>query len=170
MSAPCPSAEAQAGATVCCPGRPDAVRAALGRLMDALASAFADESVRAAAELLLAEVLNNVVEHAGASDSPCAIRIAAMPQDGSVEFVVTDDGRAMPGGRPPEHPLPPVSTAKAALPEGGFGWPLIRSLAREIHYSRQAGRNELRLRLDAAPAACPENAAITPNTGQNAGR
>ncbi len=170
MSAPCRTAEAQAGATVCCPGRPDAVRAALGRVMDALASAFTDESARAAAELLLAEVLNNVVEHAGASESPCAIRIAAMPKGGSVEFVVTDDGRAMPGGRLPEESLPSLSTRPAVLPEGGFGWPLIRSLATEIHYSRDAGRNELRFQLDAAPAACPENAAMTPNTGQNAGR
>ena len=34
-----------------------------------------------------------------------------------------------------------------ALPEGGFGWLIIRRLAHDVRYLRQSGVNELSFRL-----------------------
>jgi serine/threonine-protein kinase RsbW len=36
----------------------------------------------------------------------------------------------------------------ATLPEGGFGWFLIRTLSRDLDYRREGGRNLLSFRLD----------------------
>ncbi len=54
----------------------------------------------------------------------------------------------MPGGQPPAGHLPRVAAPPPGggvgdLPEGGFGWSLIRTLTTDLSYSRQAGRNEL---------------------------
>ncbi|WP_371055170.1 ATP-binding protein [Rhodosalinus sp. K401] len=130
-----------------CAARPADVRTALGRVMAGLAPHLGDCAGRTATELVLAEVLNNVVEHAHASDAPCAIRVEVRVREGRLDLSVSDDGRPMPGGRLPEGQFPSLAGPKATLPEGGFGWPLIHSLARDVRYRRRYGRNELRLAL-----------------------
>ena len=95
--------------------------------------------------LCLAEALNNVVEHAyrGESGNPIEVELS-LSADG---FVVrmTDRGAAMPDMAPPEEWAIPDGLALGELPEGGFGWMLIRSEGDRLDYRRCADSNILEL-------------------------
>lgn len=119
---------------------PFAIRAALQGLFAGPFLAAVDGDTRAVAELVLAEVLNNVAEHAYAGrGGPVSLRVRL--DAGGVAFRVADGGAPMPHGRLPhgaaDGPDP------ASLPQGGFGWPLIRTLTHGLRYRRAAGRNVL---------------------------
>ena len=88
-------------------------------------------------ELVLAEVLNNIAEHAYA-DAPGHVAVTVVLVADGIACEVVDEGAAMPGGALPEGNLP-----EEHLPEGGFGWHLIRSLTRDVAYRRQRGTNRL---------------------------
>ena len=64
---------------------------------------------RSTAEIVLAEVLNNVVEHAYAQGSG-PILLTLSLGDGLLHCRVEDEGAAMPGGslRRVGHPIPPI--------------------------------------------------------------
>lgn len=94
-------------------------------------------------ELVLAELLNNVVEHACATLPGRVIGLELWSGRGGLACRITDDGRPMPGGRLPCQWMPPPET----LPEGGFGWPLVTALACDLAYRRDAGQNVLSLRI-----------------------
>ena len=102
------------------------------------------------AELVLAEVLNNIVEHAydpaGAGDVLVAIR----PDPDGVRFCVVDAGRPMAGLRLPDGVMPDTGVPVQSLAEGGWGWALIRAMTRQIRYRRHAGRNVLTFVIPAA--------------------
>ena len=119
---------------------PDAVRAALVRLLAAAPVQDLPVDARGTVELVLAEVLNNVTEHAYAGGSgPVEVNLCATPVGLACRIV--DRGLAMPGGKLPEGGLPDV--APPDFPEGGFGWHLIRSLTADLTYTRSAGTNRL---------------------------
>lgn len=128
---------------------PALIRDQLAQLL-ALAplSALSDEG-RGTAELVLAEVLNNVAEHAYADQAgPVSLTIGRT--EPGIGVLVVDQGRPMPGGEPPDGLLPGGSaTALEDLPEGGFGWHLIRSLTTDLRYTRTNGCNRLRFILPA---------------------
>jgi serine/threonine-protein kinase RsbW len=98
-------------------------------------------------DLVLSEVLNNVVEHAFADtlDGQISLKLRLLPNH--LECTVTDSGRALPNGQLPKGRLAPMSDNRADLPEGGFGWYLIRTLAENVQYRRLAGANHLRFVL-----------------------
>lgn len=98
---------------------------------------------RGVAELVLAEVLNNVAEHAyGEAGGKVEVRLQHDP--GGLRCLIVDDGREMPGGQLPEGRLPVgEDTALEDLPEGGFGWHLIRTLCADLTYARVGGQNHL---------------------------
>ncbi|WP_240790247.1 ATP-binding protein [Rhodobacter sp. SY28-1] len=98
---------------------------------------------RGMAELVLAEVLNNVAEHAYAeAGGKVEIRLDGDPR--GLRCLVVDEGREMPGGQLPEGRLPcGPYVALDDLPEGGFGWHLIRSLCADLAYARVDGQNRL---------------------------
>jgi serine/threonine-protein kinase RsbW len=127
---------------------PAAVRVALVRIAAELERRAIPAERAAAAELVLAEVLNNIAEHAFAGAPPGAVEVSLRFAGGAIACEVRDGGRPMPGGRPPA-PTPPLATAESRrdLPEGGFGWFLILSLAEELEYFRDGRRNVLRFRL-----------------------
>lgn len=118
----------------------ESIRAALAMLAAHLASAGIAPDHCATAELVLAEVLNNVVEHAYAGRGG-RVAVAVTVGQGGVRCRVTDRGEPMPGGAPPEGLLPAVQAHD--LPEGGFGWFLIRELSRDLRYARIGGENVL---------------------------
>ncbi len=89
---------------------------------------------------MLAEVLNNVAEHAYGR-AGWAGGGGGVGRPGGVRCRVTDRGHPMPGGEPPEGLLPAVQPHD--LPEGGFGWFLIRELSRDLRYARIGGENVL---------------------------
>lgn len=103
--------------------------------------------VRAEAELVLAEVMNNIAEHAyGGLSGPVALRLKRCAE--GIFCLISDQGRAMPGDALPEGRRPDLGVARADLPEGGFGWHLIRMLTSRLSYGRKAGRNRLGFVLD----------------------
>ena len=132
------------------PSDPLAVRSALGGVLHGLAYLELSPDACGTLELVLAEALNNVVEHAhgGSGDGSIEIRVVHDAAYGASALIceLIDDGAPMADGPPgPEAP------DAASLPEGGFGWMLIRELARDIDYARLGDRNRLRFHLDVAP-------------------
>ena len=98
-------------------------------------------------EIVLSEVLNNVVEHAYAGLGEGSVDLALGCQGGDAMVTVSDRGRPMPAQSLAAAHAPDLTQPVAALPEGGFGWSLIRSLARDIQYSRIDGVNRLSFRV-----------------------
>ncbi len=130
--------------TLAFPGDARSVRRALRHVITAAPLCTLSDADRGTTELVLAEVLNNIVEHAYAG---CSGRIALSLDLGASGLAVriTDNGLAMPGGAVPAGLLP--TDPAATLPEGGFGWFLIRSLTRDLAYDRKNGRNHLSFTL-----------------------
>lgn len=116
---------------------PASVRAALLAVTAVPPVAELAPDLRGTVELVLAEVLNNVAEHAYA-DSAGHVAVTVALQPGALWCEVVDEGAPMPGGTLPEGRLP-----EDDLPEGGFGWHLIRTMTRDLQYRRQRGTNRL---------------------------
>ncbi len=117
-----------------------ALRAALARFLRQVSPEEAGTL-----ELVLAEVLNNIVEHGYADSNFGTISLSIVRDRKGLSCSVSDDGVALPDtclhsgsntGPSPDH-----------LPEGGFGWFLIRDLAEDLGYHREKGRNLLAFRL-----------------------
>ena len=125
---------------------PIAVRQALKGLFGDRLLHILQGDQRDTAELILAEVLNNVVEHAYAGGTG-EIEVSVSLRDGSLVFTIVDGGAEMPGRTLPDGVLGDPSRA-ASLPEGGFGWHMVRTLARDVGYRRTKDRNVLSFSLD----------------------
>lgn len=117
-----------------------AVRAALTDALDGLDYLRLSEEERGRLEIVLAEALNNVVEHA-AHAGGIELRIAGTGR--ALRCAVIDDGTPM-EGEPPDRTTPPDPFRPG---EGGFGCFLIRSLADDVRYVTRAGRNRLSFRI-----------------------
>jgi serine/threonine-protein kinase RsbW len=120
---------------------PVAVRDGLQRLfsLPPLCALCAED--RGTAEIVLAEVMNNIAEHAYAeAGGLMTVKIAL--RKGMVRCEVADSGTPMRGGCPPEGRLPCLCAGDIPA-EGGYGWYLIRSLTTDLTYSRSDGRNLL---------------------------
>jgi serine/threonine-protein kinase RsbW len=129
------------------PADPDSVRAGLVQLMGLPPLADLEEGDRGMAELVLAEVLNNVAEHAYAGDTG-PVEVSLSPGTAGIDCLIIDQGVEMPGGQLPTGQLPGgPDTSLDDLPEGGFGWHLIRTLTHDLAYARTAGCNRLRFTL-----------------------
>lgn len=98
-------------------------------------------------ELVLAEVLNNIVEHAQADWPEGRIALAVGKCAGGIVLRMQDDGREMPGRALPRGTLPDGGAEPGVIPEGGFGWYLIRALSDELSYCRQDDKNCLCIRI-----------------------
>ncbi|MFN4203068.1 MAG: ATP-binding protein [Tabrizicola sp.] len=123
---------------------PLAIRRSLSRMLASPPLSGLVVEARAVAELVLAESLNNVAEHAY-GEGGGSVEVTLRQDAGGVLCLIVDSGRTMPNGRLPEGQLPPSNTSRLQdLPEGGFGWHLIRSLCAELSYTRSEGRNILR--------------------------
>ncbi len=128
------------------PGDALAVREGLKALFDTIVLRSLNEDGRGTAEIVLAEALNNIVEHAYARQSG-EIEITLQLRPNELVCRITDTGLPMPGSKLPDGALAP-HLATGGLPEGGFGWYLIRSLSHDLSYHRENGRNLLSFRLD----------------------
>ena len=121
-----------------------AVRQALAQLLSAPLLGQHTDDLRGRAEIVLAEVLNNIVDHAYA-DCAGEITLELSEEPAGIACRICDNGSAMPGLVLPEGQL--AAHDPDALPEGGFGWFLIRTLTQDLCYARQGRINELRFRL-----------------------
>lgn len=133
---------------------PDDVRHALRSAVAKFARVISADDA-GALELTLAEVLNNIVEHAYADRPLGPIVLEVARAEGALRCRVTDRGHPLPEGLV-EGPAASVSPAPEdsppALPcldiaEGGYGWPLIRSLTTDLAYQRHGQMNVLTFRL-----------------------
>jgi serine/threonine-protein kinase RsbW len=124
---------------------PLAVRAALRRVIGDLECFAIPAEARDAAEIVLAEALNNIVEHAYCEGGG-EIDLILEPGPEGLRCAIHDRGGPLPGLSLPEGRLP---SAADGPPEGGYGWFLIRSLARDLHYDRADGMNRLTFSLPA---------------------
>lgn len=124
------------------PASPFAVRDSLAQMLAAPPLSDLPPPLRGMAELVLAEVLNNIAEHAY-SAGPGPVSVTLTPVAGGTQCLVVDQGAAMPDGRVPVGNLPSATAAMEDLPEGGFGWHLIHSLTRDLSYRRTGPCNRL---------------------------
>lgn len=128
------------------PATEDAVSAVLARLGRTLAGLHIPEEVRAAILLALGEILNNIVEHSVFDQIDPHIHLDLTRDSHRILVETMDHGRPLPPSllsSPTLPALPDDPTDIDALPEGGFGWFIIHSLAQDMIYERNAGVNRL---------------------------
>jgi serine/threonine-protein kinase RsbW len=127
------------------PAEAGSVRRALQAAGDTVLLRGLSEDARGTAEIVIAEALNNIVEHAYAGGAG-EIELSLRRGGDKLSVLITDRGQPMPGSSLPDGPLPQADAVN--LPEGGFGWFLIRCLSQDLRYCRAKGRNHLFFRLD----------------------
>lgn len=92
-------------------------------------------------ELAVLEACTNSARHAAAGGRGFRVDVAVT--DDRIEFVIIDEGAPYDFER---RQMPAVEgVAIEALPEGGFGIPLMKSIMDVAEYRRDGGRNVLRL-------------------------
>lgn len=123
-------------------------REAIRATIDRLHKAGLNDDRAGEVEIALSEAVNNVVEHAYADGDPGMIRILCSMRVQRLDIRIADTGQPMPMERLPPGLAADLSVPRAELPEGGFGWFLIRQLTSEIRYDRCNGHNHLSLRFD----------------------
>jgi serine/threonine-protein kinase RsbW len=125
---------------------PIAVRDALRNIMVHPAMMRLSEDARGNADLALAEALNNIVEHAyDSEDGQIELRLRWQPGRLFCDF--RDAGLPMPNCTLPKGLAQSVEDDQA-LPEGGFGWFLIRELTENLMYQRIGACNHLSFQLN----------------------
>lgn len=122
------------------------MRAALRQWRAVMQAAEVCPDVMGRAEIVLAEVLNNITEHACRDGVAVWIDLCCDLTEAGLRIVVTDQGPPLP--RHLLHPSPqpaaaPCDLGLPDLPEGGFGWPMIRALTRDLCFQRAAAGNRL---------------------------
>ncbi|MBO9466379.1 ATP-binding protein [Tropicibacter sp. R15_0] len=98
-------------------------------------------------EVVIAEVLNNIVEHAYKERPDGEIQLDVNFQTAVLKAHFVDCGSAMPQGALPEGKSANVDVEIQDMPEGGFGWYLIRTLSDELTYERRGRENHLSLEM-----------------------
>lgn len=125
---------------------PGDVRATLGEIRRHPVLSDLPEDLRGNAEVVLAEALNNIVEHAYDHDRGM-IELRLHRMGGMLICDVFDTGAAMPNLELPSG-LAQAIDQTDCLPEGGFGWFLIRTLTQNLQYQRIGARNHLSFQLN----------------------
>lgn len=134
--------------TISLPGVEGAVRNGLAQTIEKLAPLKLSADDKGTVELVLAEALNNVIEHAlAATQGTTLIEVTVRHDEKGLHLTITDEGVPMPTGQAPGAKAPDVDVDLADMPEGGFGWFMIHTLAEEVQYERIGDANHLRLML-----------------------
>lgn len=97
--------------------------------------------------IVLAEALNNIVEHAYEYREDGQIRANLAFKEGSIIIDLCDDGKKMPG-LPVKREMDGHTKDLEDLPEGGFGWFLIHTLVAGMDYKYEDNSNHLTLTLN----------------------
>lgn len=135
------------------PGTQGAVRDVLAKAMRFLRQLGIGQDAAGPIELVLAEVINNIVEHAyleGHAGTGKLIELHIRFEDGLFHVEILDEGLPMPGGVLPRGQQHDLNCETSDMPEGGFGWFLIREFSQSLDYERFGNRNRLRLVIDPA--------------------
>ncbi|CUH63346.1 serine-protein kinase RsbW [Thalassovita gelatinovora] len=137
--------------TFCFDGSEIGVRQALARLMRDLQARSVRKVDRENVQLVLAEALNNIVEHGYPGDQKGRIELCCTLGSKGIDIVVIDCGAEVPDVVLLPYDTPDPKTRLHDLPEGGWGWALIHILTARLVYSRSNGRNRLELHLPFSP-------------------
>lgn len=145
-------ADAAESAGFAVPATNDGTRAAIQRILALIDdAAFSREDVNLL-EIALAEVFNNIVEHAYRDVPGGTMEVFVARRDPGIHVTIWDEGAAMPAGRlPGGAPADPALEAHEQA-EGGYGLFMIRQLARKLRYERVGDRNRLSFRVSLTPA------------------
>ena len=103
------------------------------------------DDLHSSVAIAVTEGLNNIVEHALTGRVDETIDVALCVNAVHVFVLLEDAGMAMPGWQIPTGCPAVIPAARADLPEGGFGWSMIRSLTDRVDYSRLNGMNRLKM-------------------------
>lgn len=126
------------------------VHGAVERVSCELSKTGMSNDQQSSVRIVLTEAINNIVEHAYANMERGAIDLSCRASGASLVVQLSDIGTPFPGNQIPEPTRTDLSGSPDDLPEGGFGWVLIRELASGITYQRVGGRNLLTLTFDLA--------------------
>ena len=129
---------------------PAGVRHALLQTIGHLKNLGVAPAVLSDTELVLAEVLNNIVEHALVAKTDTSFSLQLWHRGTQLEFMTQDSGKPMPNHMLPAAGMPNLNVKRADLPEGGFGWPIFLTLAQNICYRRAGRTNALRFDIPLA--------------------
>ncbi|MDQ7071678.1 MAG: ATP-binding protein [Rhodobacterales bacterium] len=127
-----------------------AVRTALATVLCGLRHLALSQEEYGTIELVLAEVLNNVVEHAYGPNETGRIEIIFVNAADHLKFSIIDEGVEMPSGETPMGKCADIDVPLEDMPEGGFGWFLIRDLTKDLTYRRVGSSNILSFRINIA--------------------
>lgn len=94
-------------------------------------------------ELVLAEAVNNIVEHAYPTNPNGMIKLQITPMDNGLRCALSDNGCPMPVGVMTKEHRASLNCDIKNLPEGGFGLFLINGLTQGLRYTRQSKMNRL---------------------------
>ena len=119
------------------------VRQALGKVLSLTLS----DDEKSVVEIVLAEVLNNIVEHAYQEDPSGHIQLSVNPSDTGLRVLVQDEGLPLPADLPNKQVNYDLTCETGDLPEGGFGWLLVQELTDGLQYERRDGRNILSFQI-----------------------
>ena len=129
--------------------RPDQAQVpiAIDALIDYLSSQPQAEQLPAMdVRLVLAEALNNVIEHAMKDREDGQITVELRAAGDGAHIGIQDNGDPLPELRLPCKDMAlmtPEDLDTADLPEGGFGWAMICELSASVSYRRSGGLNNL---------------------------
>jgi serine/threonine-protein kinase RsbW len=129
------------------PATQNGVRDLLSRGRARLAEAGVPEACLGTVELVWAEALNNIAEHAYAGTVAGQVHMEVKVEGPLVSATIRDCGNPLPDFALPPGRLPDSSGPVESLPEGGFGWFLIRDLCDSVAYWHENGENHLSLVL-----------------------
>ena len=129
------------------PAQQDSVAQVLNRIRCDNWCRGAGSDLMSSLEIVLGEAMNNVIEHACADLDDRRFRLSCSFDGRDISVTIEDDGRPMPEYALPEGRAPSIAVARDDLPEGGFGWFLIRTICREVKYVRDGPINRLEMKL-----------------------
>ncbi|WP_193222005.1 ATP-binding protein [Amylibacter sp. SFDW26] len=98
-------------------------------------------------QIVLAEALNNVIEHGFEHENTGELEIKIEVSEVQIIAHICDNGLAF---TPPDNSQTPlqVDDDLKTLPEGGFGWFLIKEVTSHFEFHRCANKNQLILFFD----------------------
>ena len=129
-------------------GREDDVREGLRQIVGKLAPLNLGREQAITIELVLAEAMNNIIEHAYPSPNQTGnILLHCRHAADGLHICIKDQGLPMPCDQPPLCIGKLQEIAMRDLPESGFGLYLIHDLAQDVRYLRNGTENRLDLRL-----------------------